>query len=447
MSKTTAAAFLAFTLLTSAACTDTQFPEATGDGLVRGINGIVNADDTIFSIEEQELAQLGYKDVSNIQEYDNLTYTFNFDLPIIDAPDRRIAQRFLDLVEDIEYTFVLAGTVDNAQVVLWERPEPQWDGTETTFDVGAGHVSTTAGAVDVYLTAPRTLPVLGEALGTLAFGEQLADTQRTEGDFQLYLTAPGNPDDVLFRSATFPISGADTYTIAIFDAEQTVTGNVSVRFINSAGAAAELADERFPPTTQFVHAAFGTGDVDIVAAGDFANPLVSGLGVGQVSADVPISPVTTTYTFAPTGNTMALLDRDLGAAPGTRTMLVLLGPVGDLRAAAALSERRGLSTVGQLRVTHASNNSGALDVYLTEPGSGIADGLPSIIGLPFGQISGIVRQLPNTYDLTVTLNEEETPLAGPLTVTLDSDDFLEVVILDTADPNVVDFLTFSNVTP
>ena len=434
-------------LLGAGGCTETQFARATGDGQIRGINGIFNVADPIFLIEEQQIAQLGYKDVSNQQEYDNLTYDFNFDVPILGDSNRRLATRFVDVIEDTEYTFVLAGPVSNPEIVLWERPEPDWQGDETVFEIGVGHVNTTIGDVDVYLVPENGAPGPDNVLGGVGFGEQTADSEQAAGDYEIVVTASGNPATVLYTSATTTIDAADTYTITIFDADAGITGPLSVRLIDTNGTGVELPDPRFPPTVQFVHAAFGTGPVDVVAEGNFAAPLVAGLAFGQLSADVPIAVGPETYTFAPTGNTVSLADVDIGVGGGSRTLTVLLGEVGDLRAVSVNSERRGLSTVGLLRVTNASSNGGAIDVYVTEPGAGVVNSSPSVIGLPVGSFSGVIAELPDSYDLTMTVTEQKTIVAGPVPVALSANDVIEAIVLDTADPNTSSIFTFSNVNP
>lgn len=447
MAKPIKAALAAAALLATIACTETRFEEATGDGQIRGINGIANADDAIFLIEERELTQLEFKSVSAPQEFDDLSYNFSFDLPIPLEADRRLATQFVDVIDSMEYTLALGGTVAAPELFVWERPDPVWDGTESEFDVGGGHLNTTLGAVDVYFAAPGTAPVAGNAIGSLEFGQQLADQRFNAGDYAVALTPAGDPSTILFQSGTITVSGGNTFTIAVFDADPSIPAPVSVRLIDTTGAAAELADERFPPTAQFVHAAFGTGPVDVVASGDFAAPLTANLSFGQIAADVDVAPGTETYSFAPTGNTMSLLDADLGVAVGSRAMIVLLGAVGELQALNVVSPRRGLATVAQFRVTHASNNAGAVDVYFTEIGEDAEGQLPSIIGLPFGQASAVGRVVPGTFDLIITANGSTTPIVGPTQVTMNTEDLLEIIVFDTADPNVIDATVFSNINP
>ena len=430
-------------------CTDTSFPEATGEGVVRGVNGIVNTVDVRFLIEEREIdSGLPYKSATPAQSYDDLTYTFNFDLPQPLADPRRLASRFVDVIRDTDYTFVLAGTVDAPEVVLWERPVRAWDGSETVFELGFGHVSNTVGEVDVYFAAPGTAPALGNAVGSVAFGGRLADTEYASGDYEIILTARDDPNTVLYQSASVTLASSNSYTVAVFDADPSIAAPISVRLINLGGTSTELPDANFPPTQQFVHAAFGTGNVDVVVDGDFGNPLLADLPFGEVSGDIDVPEGPATYAFAPTGNTMVLVDdEDRSFLRGTRFMTRLLGEPGSLQTVTLSSQRRGFSTVARFRLTNASVNAQAIDVYFTDPGESIDDRNPNLVSLPFAGVTPVTQQLAQDFEITVTANGEKTPLVGPVPLTLATEDVVEMIVLDTADPNVAALTIFSNVNP
>ena len=59
---------------------ETAFPEATGDGRIRMINAISTSPEIAFLIEERALDNVAYKSNSSPQRWDNLTYTFNFEI-------------------------------------------------------------------------------------------------------------------------------------------------------------------------------------------------------------------------------------------------------------------------------------------------------------------------------------------------------------------------------
>lgn len=425
-------------------CTETRFEEATGKGQIRGINGIVDSADVVFLIEESPLGQLAYKNATGQQEFDNLTYNFNFDLPIPLQDDQRLSTRFVDVVEDIDYTFVLAGTVANPQTLLWERPARIWEGSETVIEVRFGHVNNTIGEIDVYLAAPGTVPVLGNAMGSLDFGSLIPDVELASGNYEIVLTARDDPSTVLFTSGQLTLAPATSYTIVVFDADPSITGPISVRLVQLSGNSFELPDINFPPTAQFINAAFGSGNIDIAADGDFTNLLVSDLPFGTVSADVDVAEGAASYAYTPAGNTMPLFEEDVALLRGTRSMFVVLGEVGDVDAIQLPSQRRGVSSVAQFRLTNASFNGQRIDLYFTEPGGTIDDRPPNILGLPFGEATAVGPQLAQEFEVTVTRNTEKTPLAGPTPLTLSLNNVVEIVVLDTADPNVVDLLIFDN---
>ena len=440
-------ALLAFAALTLTGCAETEFPTPTGKAQIRGINGIVETADVLFLIEESTIGQLPYKTSTAQQEFDNLSYTFNFDLPVPLSPNRRLASRFIDAAEDIEYTFLLAGSVDNPEVVLWERPVPVWDGTETVFDIGAGNVNTSIGDVDVYFLPAGTPPVLGSALGSASFGERIPDTQVDAGDYVVTLTAPNDPSTVLFTSTALTLAGATSYTLVVFDADPSITAPISVRLIDLAGTALEVGEVNFPATAQFVHAAFGTGNIDVVADGDFDNRLLVDQPFGTVSNDLDIEQGPVTYSFTPTGSTMPILETDLTVLRGTRSMVILLGEVGNLGGLALGSDRRGFSTVARYRVTNGNFNGQDIDIYFNIPGESIDNRPPNVFALGFAQATDVSNQFGEEFELIVTRRGEKTPLAGPLPITFEVNEVIEIIVLDTADPNVSDVLIFNNNAP
>ena len=127
--------------------------------------------------------------------------------------------------------------------------------------------------------------------------------------------------------------------------------------------------------------------------------------------------------------------------------MILLGEVGDLQSLVIPSLRRGFSTVARFRVTNASFNAEGIDVYLTDPGDSIDDRGPNVLNLPFDEATAVGTQAPAELEVTVTRTGEKTPLAGPSPLALNVNDVVELIVLDTADPNVSELLIYSNVNP
>ena len=110
------------------------------------INAIPTSPEIAFLIEERSLDSVAYKSNSSPERWDDLTYTFNFEIRRpLQTESTRIASRFLDVVRDVEYTFVVRGPLDAATVDLWEIPVRSFSGNETIFEMRVGHTAETLG--------------------------------------------------------------------------------------------------------------------------------------------------------------------------------------------------------------------------------------------------------------------------------------------------------------
>ncbi len=427
-----------------AGCSETSFEEATGKGQVRGIHAVAGLDDVIFRIEEFSLGTVAFKASSATAPYDDLSYTFNYDLPIPGETDAdRVASLFVDVIAGTEYSFVLAGTPSAEQILLWERPEREWAGTETVFDIMVGHANTTAGAVDVFLAADGTTPVAGNEIGTLAFGERLDPLELESGEYELILTRSGDPTDILYRGTTATIGAAQSFVFLVADADPSITAPVAVRLINSEGTTAEIPDERFLPTVQFFNTSFESGAIDIIVDGDFANPAVSNLAFGAISDDIEVS-ADSNVQFVPTGNTMPLVELDLLLAVGTRNVLLLLGDSADLRVLQLAALRRGLSTSAQLRLTNTVTDTDVVNIYTVEPGTVVdTTTLPAVFQRSEG-FTAFVKRAAGDIEVSVTNGDVTATLAGPELATLAVNETLDLYVLDTADPNVASIVLITN---
>jgi hypothetical protein len=250
---------------------------------------------------------------------------------------------------------------------------------------------------------------------------------------------------ILYQSTPVTNPGGITLIDIFLDADPSITSSVSVRQLTPGGGAAELFDARFPPTVQLLNAAFGTGNVDLVIDSDFANPVISNVPFGTVSADTVVPTETRLYSFTPPNSTTVLYEQDVVARQGTRYLLILQGEVGDIGPTLVTSLRRSLATEALIRFSNASFNAQAIDIYLTTDGALPEDTLPIVSALSFSLATGFERPAAGDYELTITPSGESTILASPLAIQLVVGDVVEFVILDAADPSIVSILEFTNV--
>lgn len=437
-----AAALLAVAgLLLATGCAETAREEATGKGSIRGINSIVDAPELSFRIEQRTLASISFRGVAGLFDYDDLSYDFNFQLLLPgQTQGTRLASQFIDVVADTEYTLVLTGTLANPSILMWEEAERSWAGTETVFEADFVHISPLLGQVDVYFVTTGTAPVLGNEIGTLSNGQRVAYREFPAGDYELILTVPDQPGMVLFQSAAVTRAGATRVTYALFDRDRSITAGVGVSAISPGGTSQTLADVNSPPLVRLYHAAFGTENVDGYYDDDFGTVVFPDVGFAEMSAyaDAPIG--TTHLTLTPVGNSGAVIhERDISPSANSLRTLFLTGEPGDLSIVSLANDARALATFPVTRITNTVTNFDSLDIYILAPGTPIdADVLPRFIGITPGLSTSFFIPESGMREITITANGDKVPVSAPLVLDLANGDIVDMVMLDTVDPAVVE---------
>jgi hypothetical protein len=424
-------------------CTDSQRPEATGKGAVRAIHAVPTGSEVTFLIEERPLGNLSYKASTAAEDFDDLTYDFNFDSRTPGSTSlSRIATETVEIVPDRDYVFALTGTIASPSIVLWETEQRQWDGDETTFEVSAGHLASGSGELDVYFVEEGTDPAAGMARGTLSFGQRLPAFEVESGEYEVIVTTAGDPASVVFNSTSRDYGEQTSVLFTIQDADPSITTPISVRRVDPGGSA-ELGDPQVRPTRRFFNAAFGSGSMDVYLDDDFVTPVVSNLEYATVSDDVPVPRGESTYTYTAAGNAGAILLEDEDTVGiNTRGTNVVTGEPDDLAVAVFADNRRPLTGFGRVRVSQLSTDFELVDGYFLASGTDIADESPNLAGLGTATTSGYVTLDPGNFELTVTDTGEKTVLAGPVAIDVSSGSIREIAIVDTADPNVLQIVVY-----
>ena len=424
-------------------CAESTRAVATGEGSIRGINAIVTAPQVGFLIEERPLGSVDFKGNSGFSSFDNLSYNFNFDLlrpGIIEAD--RLTTQFIDVITDNEYTVVLTGTIANPSSFFWEDPIREWSGTETVFEIVFAHLAPSMGELDFYFAPPGTVPVLGQAVGALTNGTRLQILEFEETPHELILTPKDDPTTIVYQSTELLPIAQIRATIAVFDADPTLTGNVGVNFIDQAGGSSVLVDVNFPPRTRTYHAAFGTENFDGYFDSDFTSIIYADIGFKELSsyADVP-KPVTL-VTLTPVGNSGAVIhEADVVFTAGTKSNVVLAGVPGSPLFLFLVNDGRPVETFPIIRILNASLSTESLDIYFLPPGTPIEDAIiPQIRGIPSLADTGFNVIADGMLELTITLAGETTPIAPPVILDLANGDTVDTVIVDTVNPGLVELL-------
>ena len=437
--------FAIFAIAIIAGCGgDSALPVATGKGSIRMINAIPTSPEIGFLIEERVLDGVAYKSNSTPQDWDDLTYTFNFE---ISRPRQlesgRIASQFLDVVRDIEYTFVVRGSVDAPVVDIWQIPEREFSGTDTVFEMRAGHAADALGTVDVYLGLASAAPDRGNLVATLAPGEVSAPADVEPDTFVITVTSAGDPADIIYQSGSTPILSNQSVLITVFEGDANDTAPVTVRVFNQTGASSAVPDARFPPTARFVHATTQLGTSDLYDDEALQNRIVANLAFGDITGDIDMGvgeiPITAT---APDNVGAILLEDSLVTFAGTRVNYYLTVLADEVNGAQVPVDRRSIETVARLTFFHSASNHEFVDLYLVESGTSIEDVLPRQIALGYGLQSAALGFTAGSYDLYITTSGEKTVLDGPISLEATLGDVFEAVLLDRVDPALAEFKLF-----
>jgi hypothetical protein len=441
--RTSFLALIALSLL-AAGCAESQRPESTGKGNIRGLHAIVDGPEVVFRIEERSLGAINYKGTTSVTPFDDLSYQFNFDAALPgDTQQTRLASRSLTVVPDMDYVFVLTGSFPEGEVLLWESEERQWEGNEEVTEVAAGHLSTMFGDIDFYLVTPDAGPVSGEARGTLGFGERLDNFEVEAGEYRVVLTPAGDPSTILFRSTRQTLNPRVSMQYTVHDPDPTITGGISVRRLTESGGSSELGEVNTRPTQRFLHAASGTGNFDLYLDEDFTAPIVADVAYGEVTGDIPLPSGESAYTYTAAGNVGAVLfEEDASIVTNTRTTSFLVGPEDDLDVLSLVDDRRPVVGTSKVRLVQLSDNLDNVDIYLRPAGTDIEDVNPTFPNVASPLSSGYSRLEPGDYEITVTETGEKTPVAAVLLLDLAAGDIAEVAILDNVDPNLLDVIRY-----
>jgi hypothetical protein len=102
-----------------------------------------------------------------------------------------------------------------------------------------------------------------------------------------------------------------------------------------------------------------------------------------------------------------------------------------------------VSTYAKATLFHGAQNHDALNIYVLPPGETPTDNSPRF-GIQYSGLSSPTAVTPGSYDLFATEPDSKTPLAGPTRLDIAAGDVVEILLLDTVDP---DSAVFSIVLP
>lgn len=442
ISRVLAAIIVAFAI--GACGSDSSLPVATGKASIRMINAIPTSPEIGFLIEERALDAVRYKSNSSPESWDDLEYTFNFE---INRPFEneltRIASQFLDVTREIEYTFLVRGSLDAAVVDVWQIPERSFSGSETIFEMRVGNAADALGLVDVYVGLEGVDPVLGAQVASLAPGEVSAPTDIEEDVYVVTITAAGDPANILFQSVPTRILANQSVIVTAFAGDANDTAPVTVRLFNQFGASSAVTDARFPPTARLIHATSDLGTSDVYDDAALQNRIVADLAFGDITGDIDVAVGEVPITATAPGNVGAILLEDtLTTFAGSRLNYYLTVLSDEVVGSQVFVDRRPVETIARLTFFHSAINHEFVDLYVVDAGTTIDDVFPRLITATYGLQASEIRLDAGSYEIYVTTAGEKTILDGPVSLEVALGDVFEAVLLDRVDPSLAEFKLF-----
>jgi hypothetical protein len=445
MNRTSVGLLAVIAFFISACNPEPGLPDPSGKASVRAINAIPASPTINVFIEARGIGSMTYKNSTPTERYDDLDYTFNFDVLFFgESAARRVATRDIDFQAGKDYTLLVSGELASPTITLWEADERTFAEADTVFEARFAHAAASLGTVDYYFDDAAVMPTLGNQVATLAFGEVAASLDYAEGDYVLTITAAGDPDTVLYVSDSTSIGAENALIFTVFDGDASDTAPTVVRAIGVQGNSLSLPDSTYPPTLTFINASMDLGTSDIYTDEALTSRIVADHVYRDITAELPAASGSTTLFYTPADDTAAVsLETAFTATGGRRYRLIAGGVAGALGVSVLIPDRIPESTRVKLLPFQASNNFSFLDIYAVAAGETVDDNTPARLGLSTAEISAASSLTAGSYDIYVTEFLEKVVLAGPYRVDVVIGDVVELLIVDTDDPGVLDVLFLS----
>lgn len=427
-------------LLLLAGCgSDSSLPNPTGKGSIRAINAINTSPTFGFLIEERPAGSMAYQEATAPARFDDFEYRFNFEVVLAGQVEAsRVASVLQKIDANQEYTFVLTGSIEAPNVLVWDKPESSFGEADTAFEIQVAHLAEGFPTVDVFIAAEGVAPAVGGEVATLTYGNVMPVREFESGEYVVTVTAAGDPASVVFESDPVTFGARNSLLVGVFAPTGNDVSTLAVRGFTSGGTAALITEKDASPTLRIIHSSQDLGNVDVYNDEALTQVLATDVSFKGVTGDLPIAAGDSDIKVTPAGSTASLLlEETASIGAGTRNNLVITGTGGNYIASGYVPDRTSVQTFAKLNLFNGASNFDLVDIYAVETGTAIEeDTLARAIGVARGTRSATaVIPFPGSYDFYVTPFAEKTEIAGPLTIDVSRGDIIELFLFDTVSPD------------
>jgi hypothetical protein len=382
---------------------------------------------------------LAFKGVA-AHDYDVDTYDFN--VYQLQVATQALLNRWTwakELVADKQYTFVLAEAAGQVSPQIVEYSPKLTSSTDTQMAVV--HAGETLPAMDVYVQ-PTGVGIAGATpRGTVSFLGQVTPKTFASGDYEITLTAAGNPGNVLFASSPINLAAGATNVLVI--ADEGGQGTAAISLIMAQDSSFVLYSANATSGLRTVNFADDGAARDFAINHEYSPPIFPAVPYGTATSYVTV-PVNASLpiTVTPVGNPGVLeLDAQLSAAAGTLNTVLFAGPAGTLVPQIVTDDRRRIRNEAKLRYFNAANQfTTVTEMVLVPAGTTDQTTVAAATALVAPAVTDYLYSTPGEYDLFFRETVTNTVRAGPIHLNLVSGGVYGIMTLngpDTATVTVV----------
>jgi uncharacterized protein DUF4397 len=360
--------------------------------------------------------------------YDADTYDFYvIERTLRDADPGRTWTFAPTLEEKTNYVFVLTEVGGEIEPVVIATPTPPAADAQIVVLNAAGSLP----PMDLYLERPGVGIAGATPRGTFNAQEHVTPPPLPSGDYELFLTAAGNPADVILTSPLFNLPSGTTSTIVVMADSGQTTARASALLLQSAPIV--LFDVNAPSELRAINGATDQAPRDLAVNSQFSPPLFPAIPFAEATAHTPLSVGATTINVTPVGNPGVLeMSTAYTASIGQRATILFSGPAGTLLAIFAADDLRRFNREAKLRFMNVASQFIAVDFVITSPGGDPNQPFPVAELFPPG-ISDYVPLYPDDYDLYLFQAGTTTVLSGPTRISVAAGGIYSALAIDGPD--------------
>ncbi len=361
----------------------------------------VNADGNPIEVAQN----LDYQGATSVFSVDPGTYQITVDALLPSDTTSTVIDAQATLEEATDYTILAVDNVAGLEPLIIANQDA---------DIGAGnlrvqvvHAAPNAPTVDIYVTAPGADLTAEQPLDTLAFKEYTEQVEVPEGDYQIRITAAGETTAVFDSGTVSLAAGADLIVAATKNVDAGMSP-VSLLVATTEGGSL-LLDANTPAEVRAIHGIADAPAVDVLV--DVANGddilLFDGAPFKGVTTYIEVEEGEYLLDVVADADNSIVAINDVTAAvsAGVRYTAIANNTLTNADLDFAVDDARPLATAAQVRIFHASQATGGVDIYVTADGE-IDSVEPTFTNVEYSTDmltnTGYVQLAPGDYVVTVT---------------------------------------------